>query len=283
MLEIQEKFAIFAAVKELESIITPITAELGRFEAFFEQTLKAETEPMDSIMSYVLDTEGKRLRPVLALLCARLFGEVNERTLRAATVVEVIHSASLIHDDVIDRAEQRRGQASVKARFGEIPAVLAGDYLLSKAVLLLSQQGDHDLLHEIVSTAASMTEGELLQVRPEIQPRHDRREAYLDIITRKTARLIRSSCVVGALSVNAPSAVIQQVADFGLSLGLVFQMRDDILDADSPETVSLAQSLLPSYTEKTLTALDTLSSSTSNSAILSSLTDLTYFCARRNS
>ena len=267
-------------MKELASIISPIAVELGRFEAFFEQTLKAATEPMDSIMQYVHDTEGKRLRPVLALLCARLFGEVNERTLRAATVVEVIHSASLIHDDVIDHADQRRGLASVKARFGELPAVLAGDYLLAKAILLLSQPGDHDILHEIVSTAATMTEGELMQSHPEALSQRDSLASYLDIITRKTAHLIRTSCVTGALSVDAPSDALQQVADFGLNLGIVFQMRDDILDADHPDTVSLAMSLLPSYVEKALGSLSALSSK--NTIILNALSDLTYFCAERN-
>lgn len=121
--------SIFAAVKKLIDIIYPITAELAQFEAFFAQTLKADTEPMDSIMRYVLDTRGKRLRPILVLLSTKLFGEINDQTIRAATFVEMVHSATLIHDDVVDDADSRRKKASVKAQFGNLSAVLAGDYL----------------------------------------------------------------------------------------------------------------------------------------------------------
>ena len=113
--------------------MTPIAAELAQFEVYFEQTMKAETEPMDDIMRYVQESRGKRLRPILVLLSAKLFGEVNERTQRAATFVEMVHSATLIHDDVVDDADQRRSKASVKAKFGNHSAVLAGDYLCHAA------------------------------------------------------------------------------------------------------------------------------------------------------
>ena len=115
-----QKISIFAAVKKLTDIILPIAAELAQFEAFFEKTLHAETEPMDSIMQYVLDSRGKRMRPILVLLGAKLFGEVNEQTLRAATFVEMVHSATLIHDDVVDDSNLRRNHASVKAQFGHL-------------------------------------------------------------------------------------------------------------------------------------------------------------------
>ena len=150
-------------MKELNHIIHPIAAELAQFETFFAQTLKAETEPMDSIMHYVLDTQGKRLRPILVLFSAKLFGEVNEQTLRAATFVEMVHSATLIHDDVVDDSDSRRKKASVKAQFGNFSAVLAGDFLLAKAMLLLSQPDDHTILQEMLSTTAAMSEGELMQ------------------------------------------------------------------------------------------------------------------------
>ena len=122
-----QKISIFAAVKKLTDIIRPIAAEMAQFEAFFEKTLHAETEPMDSIMQYVLDSRGKRMRPILVLLGAKLFGEVNEQTLRAATFVEMVHSATLIHDDVVDDSNMRRNHASVKAQFDNLSAVLAGD------------------------------------------------------------------------------------------------------------------------------------------------------------
>ena len=137
-------------MKNLNNIITPIAAELAQFEVFFEQTMKAETEPMDGIMHYVQESRGKRLRPILVLLGAKMFGTVNERTLRAATFVELIHSATLLHDDVVDDDDERRGRSSVKAQFGNLSAVLAGDFLLAKAMLLLSAPGDHAILQEML-------------------------------------------------------------------------------------------------------------------------------------
>ena len=277
----QEKFVIFAAVKEMDSIIIPIATELRRFDVFFDHTLKAGTTPMRRIMDYVTATRGKRLRPAMVLLCAKLFDEVNERTLRAATAIEVIHSASLIHDDVVDQSDERRGRASVKACFGDHSAVLFGDYLLAQAVSLLTHPDDHALLKEVTRTAVAMTEGELLQSQSLRLSQGNSCPEYMEVITRKTAQLFRASCVMGALSVNAPAEALQAVADYGLDLGIVFQLRDDILDADSPETLSLAQSLLPSQLEKTLTALESLTRVSTNTAILSALADLTYFCAQR--
>lgn len=232
------------SVKNLEEITRPVAAELARFEAFFGDTLKADSEPMDSIMRYVRSTRGKRLRPILVLLSARLFGSVNSQTLRAATFVEMVHSATLIHDDVVDDDDLRRGQASVKARWDSRTAVLAGDYLLAQAILLISQSEDHNILQEMLRTSAAMSEGELMQNQK--QEGFD----YLAIITHKTATLMRSCCATGAMSVGATAEQVEQVAAFGLCFGQLFQMHDDILDADSPETLACAQRLLPSYFEQ---------------------------------
>ena len=283
-------------MKNLNDIITPIATELTRFEVFFEQTMKAETEPMDGIMHYVQESRGKRLRPILVLLSAKLLGEVNERTLRAATFVEMMHSATLIHDDVVDDADQRRGKASVKAQFGNHSAVLAGDYLLAKAILLLSHPSDSPLLNEMLRTAAAMSEGELLQnATRSLSPSKGRDKEveayrnrpfdsstssglrdlnYLDIITRKTATLLRSCCVAGALSVDATHEQVQQMADFGINFGILFQLRDDMLDG---ENVEQAQALLPVYYEKTMKALEGFEPS----EITETLRDLTVFCAER--
>ena len=261
-------------MKKLEHIIEPIRAELTQFEVFFEQTMKAETEPMDDIMRYVQESRGKRLRPILVLLSAKLFGEVNERTLRAATFVEMMHSATLIHDDVVDDADQRRGKASVKAQFGNHSAVLAGDYLLAKAMLLLSQPDEYNILQEMLRTAAAMSEGELMQGASVVRPDGRTTDAYLDIITRKTATLLRACCVVGAFSVNAAHEQVQQMADFGLNFGILFQLRDDMLDG---ENVEQAQALLPVYYEKTMKALEGFAPSETTEA----LRDLTVFCAER--
>ena len=261
-------------MKKLSTIISPIATELAQFEVFFEQTMKAETEPMDSIMHYVQESRGKRLRPILVLLSAKLFGEVNERTLRAATFVEMMHSATLIHDDVVDDADERRGKASVKAQFGNHSAVLAGDYLLAKAMLLLSQPDEYNILQEMLRTAAAMSEGELVQGASGVRPNGRTTDAYLDIIIRKTATLLRACCVVGAFSVNAAHEQVQQMADFGLNFGILFQLRDDMLDG---ENVEQAQALLPVYYEKTMKALEGFPPSETTEA----LRDLTVFCAER--
>ena len=281
---------IFAAVKELTQIISPITAELAQFEFFFEKTLHAETEPMDSIMHYVLDSKGKRLRPILVLLSAKLFGKVNEQTFRAATFVEMVHSATLIHDDVVDDADSRRKKASVKAQFGNLSAVLAGDYLLAKAMLLLAQPDDYAILQEMLSTTAAMSEGELMQDTRSLSLSKDRYNKvessigrpfdelrdlnYLEIITRKTAMLMRSCCAAGALSVNASPKQVQQIADFGLNFGILFQLRDDILDGENKE---IAKALLLTYYGKTMKTLEGFPPSET----LEALSDLTVFCAER--
>ena len=269
--------SIFAAVKPLEQIIVPIATELQQFEAFFEATLKAETEPMDNIMHYVRDTRGKRMRPTLVLLSAKLFGKVNHQTLRAATFVEMVHSATIIHDDVVDDANQRRGKSSVKAQFGNLSAVLAGDFLLAKAMLLLAQPDDHAILQEMLSTTAAMSEGELMQtIVADCVSQSENPTQYLDIITRKTALLMRSCCVAGALSVNATPEQVKQIADFGLNFGILFQLRDDILDG---ENTAEAQALLPEYLQKTLDSLKSFPASET----LEALRDLTVFCAERES
>jgi octaprenyl-diphosphate synthase len=286
-----QKYSYFCAVKNLNYIIHPIAAELQQFEVFFEQTLHAETAPMNTIMQYVHETKGKRLRPVLVLLSAKLFGEPNERTLRAATFVEMVHSATLIHDDVVDNSDVRRDNASVKAHFGNLSAVLAGDYLLAKAMLLIAN--DADILNEMLTTTAAMSEGELMQNNVGLSyhgsRNNDKPQArlpqcdsptnqYLDIITRKTALLMRSCCAIGAMSVDASEEQITKIADFGLHFGQLFQMRDDILDADNAENVKLAKEFLPIYQQETLKKLEVFP----NNEILDALKDLTVYCAKRD-
>lgn len=278
---------IFAAVKFLEQIISPIATEMAQFEAFFAQTLKADTEPMDGIMRYVQETKGKRLRPILVLLSAKLFGEPNALTMRAAAFAEMVHSATLIHDDVVDGDDQRRGRASVKARFDSRSAVLAGDYLLAKAMLLIAN--DTAVLNEMLHTATAMSEGELMQGSVGLSYHGSRNDNpnesgchnvtalqthYLDIITRKTAMLMQSSCKAGAMSVEASPEQIKKTADFGLLVGQVFQMRDDILDGENTE---LAKTLLPNRLEKAMKALEGFPPNETVEA----LRELTQFCAKR--
>ena len=257
----------------MEHITEPIATALLQFEAFFEQTLKADTEPMNDIMQYVRESKGKRLRPMLVLLSAKMFGEINERTLHVATFVEMVHSATLIHDDVVDNADQRRDRASVKAHFGNLSAVLAGDYLLAKAMLLIAD--DIDILNEMLRTTAAMSEGELMQnIVVDCVPQSEKATKYLDIITRKTALLMRSCCVSGAMSVDATPEQIHQISDFGLNFGILFQLRDDILDGENTEQ---AKVLLPEYLQKTLESLQHFPATETRTA----LRELTVFCAER--
>lgn len=230
--------------------------EMEEFERRFAAMLSGQTLPMDAIVRYVAGAKGKRLRPRLVFGSARQFGTVNETTWRTALFVEMLHTATLIHDDVVDESNERRGQASVNARWGNKAAVLAGDYLLSKAMQLLSDPKDHRILKEMLDVTMAMSEGELLQAS---NTRHLTAEAYLDIIERKTARLFLACCTGGALSVGANDDQVAAAADFGFNYGLVFQMRDDILDDDSPETTALAKQLLPVYIEKVRKAFRCLS------------------------
>ena len=213
--------------------------------------------------------------------------------------MELFHTATLIHDDVVDGSDIRRGQASVNARWDSRAAVLAGDYLLAKAMAQLSEPSDHPILKEMLNVAMAMSEGELLQaasplgdassvtaesLQPTASPSGDASSVtYMEVIERKTARLIRACCVGGALSVGASSDAINIIGDFGLNLGLVFQMRDDILDNDDSTAAALARQLLPEYLDKALKALDTLAPYTKDKEAQHALRELTLFCAERQS
>ena len=257
----------------------------AHFERALAEMMSSDAVPMETVLRYVAGVKGKRLRPELVYLTARLFGEANASTERTALFVELVHTATLIHDDVVDGSERRRGQASVNAKWDSKTAVLAGDFLLSKAVILLSDPEDHQILQDMLQTTLAMSEGELMQSRS--RESEVGRQKYLDIITRKTAMLIRACCVGGAMSVLCEKAEdrrqkIALLGDFGLDLGLVFQMRDDILDADDAKCVAVAKKLLPEYQDKALKALDALAPYIIDKEALSSLRDLTVFCAERD-
>jgi len=258
--------------------------EMEEFELRLAEALRGSVLPMDEVLRYVEAVPGKRLRPRLVFLTASLFGEINDATRRTALFVELLHTATLIHDDVVDGSDTRRGRPSVNAHWDNQVAVLAGDYLLAKAIRLLSDPEDHLILKEMLDVAMGMSEGELLQngeLRVENgELRVENGELYLEIITRKTARLIQACCVCGALSVTGEK--MELVGTFGIYLGLLFQMRDDILDADDPATAALAERLLPEYLDKALKALDALAPYINNKEAFSSLRELTVFCATRN-
>ena len=270
--------------------------EMKEFERVFLESLKGTTVPMDTVLRHVAAAKGKRLRPRLVFLSAMLFGDINDSTRRTAQFVEMLHTATLIHDDVIDESDIRRGQATVNALWDNTTAVLSGDYLLTKAMKILSNPVDLQILQEMLSTVMMMVEGEMLQYRR--QKSEDGRQNtsdsclpspafYLEVIERKTARLIRSCCMGGAMSVllentEDRSKKLALMSEFGLNLGLVFQMRDDILDDDDYENTLIAQKLLPDYLDKALQALDALAPFVINQNVLASVRNLTIFCAERN-
>lgn len=197
--------------------------------------MSSQVALLDRITYYIARTKGKQFRPLIALLSARQFGTVNEKSHIAATLVELLHTATLVHDDVVDESFQRRGFFSIKALWKNKIAVLVGDYLLSRGLLTALNQKHFDLL-EILSTAVSeMSEGELLQL--EKARRLDITEAvYYQIIRQKTASLIRSACVCGARSTTSDEVELERMHEFGESIGMAFQIKDDLMDLSNDFT-----------------------------------------------
>lgn len=213
----------------LDSIKKTIEIELKQFNVFLEDSLKSSTPLLNKILKYVLKQKGKQIRPLFVLLSAKCHGEINENTYRAAAFIELLHTATLIHDDVVDNSDKRRGMFSLNALWKNKIAVLIGDYLLSKGMLLALQNKDYQMLDTISETVRAMSEGEIYQM--EKARRMDiTEEDYYDIIRGKTASLISSCCVVGALSVNATESQVEKMRKFGTSAGIAFQIKDDIFD-----------------------------------------------------
>jgi octaprenyl-diphosphate synthase len=216
------------SMSSFNQIKQPIAAELNVFEERFRASMQSQTPLLDKIMWYIVQRKGKQVRPVLVLLSARLFGPITEASYTAASLVELLHTATLVHDDVVDDANERRGFFSINALWKNKIAVLVGDYLLSQGLLLSVRKGQYKLL-EIVSRAVKdMAEGELLQM--EKARRLDIQESiYFDIIRQKTASLIAAACSAGAASVGNAEQTAHMWA-FGEKAGIAFQIRDDLFD-----------------------------------------------------
>ena len=213
----------------LEDIKSAVSNELEQFEAFYKDALHSDNFLLDKIGRYTLKHKGKQLRPLFVILSAKCFGEVNESTFRAATFIELLHSATLIHDDVVDDAAERRGFASINAMYKNKIAVLAGDYLLSKGMMIALENRDYQLLDMISETVKNMSEGEIFQL--EKAKKFDISEDdYYQIIEKKTAALIASCCAIGAVSTGATSEQVEAMRKFGIFAGTAFQIRDDIFD-----------------------------------------------------
>ena len=202
----------------IEQIKKPIQAELELFEQQFRQSMKTKVPLLDTIMTYIVKRKGKQIRPIFVLYSASVFGKINEKTFRGASMVELLHTATLVHDDVVDESYKRRGFFSINALWKNKIAVLVGDFLLSRGLLLAVKNKDFDLL-EIISTAVQdMSEGELLQLE-RARFMNATEEVYFEIIRKKTASLIASCCQIGAASTTSNPDFIEKMRLFGENIG----------------------------------------------------------------
>jgi octaprenyl-diphosphate synthase len=219
----------------VKEIMAPINAEMTEFEIRFRQSMKSKVPLLDKITHYIIRRKGKQMRPMFLFLTAKMLGEVNDKTYDAASLVELLHTASLVHDDVVDDANERRGFFSLNALWKNKIAVLVGDFMLSR-VLLLSIENNNIRLLEIVARAVrEMSEGELLQI--EKARRLDiTEEVYFDIIRQKTASLIATVCESAAASVDKEDQA-KNMRQFGELVGLAFQIKDDIFDYGTPGNI----------------------------------------------
>ena len=213
----------------LDDIKSAVSDELAHFEKFYQDALHSDNFLLDRIGRYTLKHKGKQLRPLFVFLSSKCFGDVNESTYRAATFIELLHSATLIHDDVVDDAAERRGFASINALYKNKIAVLAGDYLLSKGMMIALEKHDYQMLDMISETVKNMSEGEIFQL--EKAKKFDISEDdYYQIIEKKTASMIGSCCAIGAVSTGASAEHVEAMRKFGIFAGTAFQIRDDIFD-----------------------------------------------------
>ncbi|MBL7742083.1 MAG: polyprenyl synthetase family protein [Chitinophagaceae bacterium] len=206
-----------------------IKDELKEFETRFREAVKSQTPLLDRIMGYIVKRKGKQLRPMFVLMCAKLAGGINESTYRAASLVELLHTATLVHDDVVDDAQERRGFFSVYALWKNKASVLIGDYLLAKGLLLSLGNNDHRILHILSDAVRKMSEGELLQIE-KARTLNLKEDIYFEIIRNKTASLLASACAAGAWSAGNDEAVAEKMRSFGEKTGIAFQIKDDLFD-----------------------------------------------------
>jgi octaprenyl-diphosphate synthase len=218
-------------MKVVEQIKQPIVREMELFEKKFHESMSSKVALLNRITYYIVNRKGKQMRPMFVFLTAKMIsgGIVNERTYRGASVIELIHTATLVHDDVVDDSNKRRGFFSINALWKNKIAVLVGDYLLSKGLLLSIDNGDFDLLRIISVAVREMSEGELLQI--EKARRLDITEdVYYEIIRQKTATLIAACCSLGAASVDPDGPHVETMRKFGELIGMAFQIKDDLFD-----------------------------------------------------
>lgn len=208
---------------------TIIAEELKEFEVHFRQAMKSNVSLLDKIMQFIVKRKGKQLRPMFVLLSAKLGGQVNDQTYRAASLVELLHTATLVHDDVVDDTLERRGFFSINALWKNKIAVLVGDYLLSKGLLLSLNNSDFKTLQILSEAVRLMSEGELLQIEKS-RKLNLKEDVYFEIITNKTASLVASSCAAGASTTFDSEDAVERMRLFGEKAGIAFQIKDDLFD-----------------------------------------------------
>ena len=213
----------------LSIIKQPISNELAAFIDLFNSTLQHEYGLLQNVLEHIRQRGGKRMRPMLILLIAKNYGEVNMVTQCAAVGLELLHTASLVHDDVVDESNERRGQASVNATYNNKVAVLVGDFILSSALLRVSETANETIIKNLARLGQTLSAGEVLQLT-NIENKEISEDVYYQVIKQKTAALFESCCEMGALSAGVPAEDIAEIREFGSNIGLAFQIRDDIFD-----------------------------------------------------
>lgn len=213
----------------LSIIKHPIEAELADFVSLFNQSLSHEDGLLGSALEHIRKRAGKRMRPILILLMARNFGQITDVTQNAAVGLELLHTASLVHDDVVDESEERRGQASVNATYDNKVAVLVGDYILSTALLCVARTHSEQIVTYLAELGKTLSDGEILQLS-NIGRKDISEDVYYDVIKQKTAALFEACAGIGALSSGASEEDVMAAKQFGQNLGIIFQIRDDIFD-----------------------------------------------------
>ncbi len=217
------------AKKSLAEIRKPIYGNLGTFNKFFKDSLRTDVFLLNQVLSYMLVTRGKQMRPMLVFLSARIFGDINDRSYTAATMVELLHSATLIHDDVVDNADRRRGFFSINKLWKSKVSVLLGDFLLSKGLLVALDNDEFELLKVLSTAVKKMSEGELRQLKA-TKLLNMNEEKYLQIISEKTASLLAACTECGAISTTDDPEARKLMRDIGINMGIAFQIRDDLFD-----------------------------------------------------
>ena len=216
----------------IDKIKSPIEKELNEFEPYFKKSLQSDVPLLATILNYLYRTKGKQLRPMFVFLSAKLHGETNEFSKLAACSVELLHTATLVHDDVVDESYERRGTFSVKALWRNKLAVLVGDYILAKGLILQLENKKYNFLHLISRAVQDMSEGEILQFKKSRKLDIDD-ETYFEIIRKKTASLIATSMAIGAASTTDNEEIVEKMYRIGQDVGIAFQIKDDIFDYQS--------------------------------------------------